>query len=189
MADAEDPARIQAPGLYKADGHDLPISQARPAIHDKLKAVLESPPPGPRHTLVKDRVAQFDRLFPIYPRPGTTETFFGATLMALFNVSPFLNFIQEASEKKAYNDPLITGLYGLAQSFRGWRPGEEAEENQQESIKKWQQVVWNTISSPKADEPAPFKVGMMAVPEFIRYLFQRIENAEPRQGQDGGDGV
>lgn len=189
MADAADPRDIQAPGLYKADGHDLPISHARPAIHDKLQAVLGSPPLGPGHTLVKDRVAQFDRFFPIYPRPGTTETFFGATMMALFNVSPFLNFIQEASEKKAYNDPLMTGLYGLAQSFRGWRPGEEDEGKQQEDIKHWQQVVWNAISNPKADEPAPFRIGVMPVLEFIRYIFQRIENAELRQGQDGGNGV
>ncbi|KAG6354107.1 hypothetical protein INS49_005078 [Diaporthe citri] len=191
MADGPDPARIQAPGLLEEDGHDLPISPARPAIHDTLQAVLESAPVGPGHSLVRERVDENDRLCPMYPNDGR-GTFFGTTLMALFNVSPFLNFLDEAVEKKAFNDPLLVGLHRLAQSFRGWEKGEETEDKQQDSVESLMKTVWACITNPqRAGKLPPFKFGPAdtIVLNFITYLFERIENGELQQSQTGGDYV
>lgn len=192
MADGPDPTQIQAPGLLEEDGHDLPISSARPAdTHDTLQAVLESAPLGPGNFLVRERVSENDRLCPMYS-DHENRTYFGAALMALFNVSPFLNFLEEAVEKKAFNDPLLVGLHRLARSFRGWEKGEEAEEKQQDSIQSLMATIWGHITAPpKAGQPPPFKFGPAAtiVYDFIHYLFERIEHGELQQGQAGGDYV
>lgn len=189
MADGTDPARIQAPGLLKEDGHDLPISPARPAIHDTLQAVLDSAPVGPGHALVRERVDENDRLCPMYSQ-YRDETFFGATLMALFNVSPFLNFLEEAVEKKATNDPLLVGLHRLARSFRGWEGNQETENKQQDAVKSLMGTVWACIKNKRAGQPPPFKFGPTLVQSFIYYLFERMENGEfQQQGRAGGDDV
>lgn len=190
MADGKGPERIQAPGLLEEYGCDLPVSPARPLIHDRLQAVLDSAPMGPGHALVRVRVEEYDRLCPILPR-NVDGTFYGATLMALFNISPFLNFLEEAHKKNAFYDPLLEELHGLAESFRGWRKDDETEQEQQKAVQSRKRGVWQHITDRRAGQPAAFS-GLSSptpVPDFIRYLFERIEHAELRQGQGGGDDV
>lgn len=191
MADGQDPERIQTPGLLEEYGRDLPISPARPLIHDRLQAVLDSPPVGPGHALVRVHVNKYERLCPICPRNGVDGTWYGATLMALFNISPFLNFLEEAHKKNAFFDPLLEELHGLAESFRGWRQDEGAEEKQQEAVQSRKRAVWNQFTDRRAGQPAAFSGLNSPTPvlDFIRYLFERIEHAELRQGQGGGDDV
>lgn len=190
MAAGTDPTRIQAPGLLKEDGHDLPISPARAAVHDTLQAVLDSAPVAPGHSLIRERVDENDRLCPMYSE-YVDRTFFGATLMALFNVSPFLNFLEEAVEKNAFNDPLLDGLYRLARSFRGWAEGEDTENKQQDAVNNLMGTVWECIKNKRTGQPPPFNFGPAdnIVHNFIYYLFDRIEKAELQQGQAGGDDV
>lgn len=190
MADAEGPERIQAPGLLEEYGRDLPVSPARPLIHDRLQAVLDSTSVGPGHALVRVRVGEYGRLYPILPRNNADGTFYGATLMALFNISPFLNFLEEAHKKNTFCDPLLEELYGLAESFRGWRH-DKTEQEQQEAVQSRKRAVWQHITDRRAGQPAAFSGfnSLTPVPDFIRYLFERIEHAELRQGQGGGDDV
>lgn len=114
---------------------------------------------------------------------------FGATLMALFNISPFLNFLEEAVNKKAFNDPLIEGLHFLARSFRGWQAGEETHEKQQEAVEARRKLVYECLTAERAGQPKPFSARDLPIPNFIWYLFDRIEKAELRQDQAGGDDV
>lgn len=124
----------------------------------------------------------------MYPADGR-GTFFAATLMALFNVSPFLNFLEEAVEKKAFNDPLLVGLHRLARSFRNWEQGEETEEKQRDAVETLMNTVWASITNSRAGQPPPFRAGPIntIVIDFIHYLFKRIEDCELQQGQAGGD--
>lgn len=187
MAAGQEPTKLQAPGLLEEDGHDLPISPDRPVIHDRLQAVLQSTPVGPGHSLLRERISDGGMLCPIYPTQGTDTTDFGATLMALFNITPFLNFLEEAVNKKAFNDPLIEGLHALAQSFRGWQAGEKTREEQLEAVEARKRLVWECIRTERAGQ-LPL-IQEVPVPDLINWLFQRIETAELRHGQAGGDDV
>lgn len=195
MAQELDPEQIQAPGFVEEDGHDLPISPARPPIHDRLQAVLDAAPLGPGHALVRNRIRESDRLSPIppYPGPDYRPEPVAATLMALFNVSPFLNFLEDVAKKNASHDPLLAGLHALARSFRGWRGLAEDEKKQQEEIASLWGIIWNIMNT---NRPVPARSELpqkldggpaFREAEFISYLFRTIEHGDLQLYQAGGD--
>ncbi|KAG8167765.1 hypothetical protein KVR01_003454 [Diaporthe batatas] len=196
--DLRDPWYLQAPRWVQED-HELPISPEKPEIHDELQKVLDAAPLSPDHALLKERIGQYDTHIPIHPGPTrgeprtlTSRSWFGAALMALFDLSPFLNFIEEAANSKHFNDSIFVGLHSLAQAFhqRGY-DGLNEDELKQEVWSRTE-TLWNCIQTEKLgpDDPEKFKGNACHVPEFINYLLQRLEHAKSLQDEAGsGDDV
>lgn len=195
MAADADPALVQAPGLFKADGHDLPVAQERPAIHESLQAVLDLPALSAGHELVKERVNPYDRFCPMYindlprvvPNWIPSHTYLGATLMALCNVSPLLNFLDEAERKKVFSDPFMDALTGLARSFRGWQPDEEAEKDQQKSVISRFGIMRQYTNGMVQGHPGLANEPGFQCMDFIDYLFRKIQHAQLMQGSADGN--
>ncbi|POS76403.1 hypothetical protein DHEL01_v205204 [Diaporthe helianthi] len=198
----EDPQYLQVPDWVHEDGHDLPISPEKPEIHAELQVVLDAAPLGSEHALVRERISPNDTHIPIFPGYTTVlplsitnRSYFGAVLMALFDLSPFLNFIEEAANNKHFDDPIATGLHSLAQVFR--RQGQDGV-LQTDDLKKevWSrtETLWNCIRTRKDELYGAeiFHETVCHVPEFINYLMQRFELARPLQTRDeagSGDDV
>ena len=187
------PAVIQAPGWAQEDGHDLPISPEKPAVHEKLQVVLDAAPLGSDHALIRERIGPYDTHLPIYPgatsgKPSsnTDRSWLGAILMALFNLSPFINFIEEAANNKAFNDHIFIGLHSLAQSFH--RRGNDQLEDEEWEQDLWSgiQTFWQCIKTEGPNGGEPFPDQYCHVPEFLYYLFDRLERAQLLQNQAGG---
>lgn len=193
MTDESDPALIQAPGWLDMDGHDLQISSEKPAIDDELRVVLDAAPLGPDHALVRERIGQYDTHTPIYPGDtsyGTTRSYYGALLMALFNLSPFLNFIEDAANSKAFNDPIFVGLHSLAQAFHKHGEHQEADEkDQKEKVWSLVETLWEYITAEGASQVGPWKAESLHPAELLYHILSRLELAQLQQGQvgDGND--
>jgi hypothetical protein len=196
--DLPDPRVFQAPGWVKEDGHDLPVSPEKPTIHDKLQVVLDAAPLGSDHALVRERIGPDDKHVPIYPEfhfdspsGNSQRSWLGALLMGLFNLSPFLNFIEEADNKNVFNDHIFTGLNALAKTFRR-RPNDQQEDEElhQEMYSRLA-TFWQCVKTkgPNGTEPFHAEANACHVPEFLHFLFKRMEHAQLRQGAPGRDDV
>lgn len=188
-----DPAVIQAPGWVKEDGYDLPISPEKPAIHAKLQVVLDAVPLGSDHALIRERIGPYDTHIPIYPgftrsepSSNTHRSWLGALLMALFNLSPFLNFIEEAANNKAFNDHIIIGLHSMAKTFHRRSNDQLEDEELEDGIWSRLETFWQCIMTEGPNGVGRFWPNYCHVPEFLNYLFKRLERAQLRQGQAGG---
>lgn len=192
---------FQAPRWVEEDGHDLKVSPEKPKIHNEFQKVLDAEPLTRDHALVKERIHHYDVHSPILPGPApdgnprynNTRSWFGAVLMTLFNLSPFLNFIEEAANNRRFNDPIFIGLRSLAKYFRlegqllalGWDVLDHEVQSRAETL-------WNCIKTRKegTDDPAVFADPVCHVPLLINYLLKRLEHAQPlRGGADRGDNV
>lgn len=193
MTDKPDPALIQAPAWVHEDGYDLPVSQEKPAVADELQVVLDAAPLGPNHALVRERTGAYDTHNPIYPNltsNGTNRSYYGALLMALFNLSPFLNFIEEAANKKAFNDHIFVGLHALAKAFHNQgEDQQEDEENQGGAVWSLTETVWQYLQAEGKSQAGPWKGDTFHPSDFLDHLFSRIDFAELQPGQFGGSDV
>lgn len=193
MTDTSDPALIQAPAWPHEDGYDLPVSQEKPAVDDELQVVLDAAPLGSDHALVRERIGELDTHTPIYPDAtsnGTNRSCYGAILMALFNLSPFLNFIEDAANKKAFNDHIFVGLHSLAEAFRSQGDDQQEDEGQQ-SGEVWSLLenLWQYLQVQGGSEAEPWRADAFHAAGFLDRLFSRLESAQLQQGQvaDGDD--
>lgn len=196
-----DPWWFQAPGWVQEDGRDLQVSTDKPEINDELKQVLDAAPLSPDHALLRERIGRYDTHVPIFPGPArdgnprsnTTRSWFGAVLMALFDLSPFLNFIEEAAKSKHFKDPIFIGLNSLAEHFhrRGELDRLEDEDLEQE-VRSRTETLWACIKAAKdgTNEAGEFSDNFCHVPELLNYLLHRLERARPQQDKaNSGDDV
>ncbi|KAI3392191.1 hypothetical protein diail_6082 [Diaporthe ilicicola] len=188
MAAGLTPTQMQTPRLPEKDGHDLPSATGeanRPTYHDNLQRILASPPLENGDVLLQETIQETDRLFPLMPqRPDIRGiSWFSSALMALFNISPFLDFLNEVRRRGPCSDPVLEALLDLGQSFRNWHSDESTAADQRAAIGRKLRNVGVIIGDNRVDQPPSYQgmTGEGGLPhaiEFTSYLMKRIGTAK-----------
>jgi hypothetical protein len=193
------PARIERVDYLHDEGYDLPTGgDTRAALEIERITLPMTLPPSRLYT--DSRISSKDSIRRALPHvPGNT-CYRNSALAAVFNVSPFLNFIDSCVQADAAKTPMIKELQSLGRIFRN--ADNDAEDVRSVKLTKGMATVWDRLNT---DPPPSSKgtgmeltqpwgaycttVGMEIKPtgqeiqktsdmedsvEFLNYLFQRL---------------
>lgn len=195
MADEPNPEHWQFPRLPDRDGHDLPTDTSeanKPAHHDQLQQVLVSPPLKNNDVLVQEITRGASRFCPLVAdnllptkdaRPSLNYSWIGTTLMALLNISPFLNLLNEVKASGQVVDPMVDVLHEIAQRFRPRVADEVTDEDHRAAINDDLRVLLRLISESRIGHPEPYH--MLPHPaDFAAYILRWIAEAQLQRAVD-----
>lgn len=191
------PPSIQTPGYPVQDGHDLPTGVALADVDDNLQAILQLPPFGNDNALFRETINSGDQLLPLPHKPKNT-CYRNSALAALFNVSPFLNFLDEVAQQSNERNSVLNSLKLLADTFRGTERGESIRTRRRrlgtEMNSFWVEMTTRIQESngyldllPQLHTPSAD--GMDDPNDLVLYLFPRIVDSDLEANQLGSDGL
>ncbi|KAL1849188.1 hypothetical protein Daus18300_013345 [Diaporthe australafricana] len=192
MAGEPNPEHWQFPRLPDKDGHDLPTATGEanwPLHHDQLHQILVSPPLNKNDVLVQEITRGASKFYPVvaenilpaeHARFRNNLSWLGATLMALFNVSPLLSLLNEAKASGQVVDPMVDVLHDMEQRFRTRIANQVTDQDQRAAIENDVRVIWRLIRESRIGHPEPYH--MLPHPaDFAHYLLRWIAQALLKQ--------
>lgn len=191
-----DPLTIQVLKYPEKPDRDLPTASLVSKNEEQLNVLLDTVTFDKADSLYEESIDPKDSLIPLSHIPAQT-CYRNSALSALFNISPFLNFLNQVAQSWDARNVILKSLHGLADVSRHRTVTESTTARRrrlEDSLKTfWDEMTGNdpmgnnyrdTASSTSwdpteaANDPS----------EFISELFDRIVTSDLADDQVGQDG-